>query len=167
MTSLFLSFALTVGLAAPAAMPVSDAARQDAMVTVTRPFTPTVQDDRVAAMTHLDDSLTLLQLAHDHLKEGRTSLARAELTGVSGKLSTAHVLLFKDKRFGRDLAPLTLRVDDLFAAIARNPSAAASQVARLRDDVDAVYARQMVHLGGGAGAVLEDLDHLRQHQRTL
>lgn len=167
MTSLFLSLVLTVGLAAPAAMPVAEATRQDALVTVTKPLTPTIQDDRVAAMTHLDDALSLLQIAHDHLKQGQTTLARAEVMGASGKISTAHVLLFKDKRFGRDLAPLTLRVDDVFAAIDRNPGAAASQVDRLRQDLDAVYDAQTAHLGGGAGRGLEDLDHLDKHRVTL
>lgn len=162
MTSMFLSFALAITMAAPVAGPVSDAARQDAMESVTKPLTRTVQDDRVAALTHLDDSLTLLQIAHDHLHQGERGLARAEVMGVSGKLSTAHMLLFKDKAFGRDLSPLTLRIDDVFAAIDSDPKAAADQVNALRNDLLGVYNSQTAHLGGGAGGGLEDLDNFRR-----
>ena len=154
--------ALTVGAVSPAMAPADTAARHDALVTVAKPLTPTIQDDRQAAVTYMDDALSLLQLANKHLTNGQRSLARAELMSASGKLSTAHLLLFKDKDFSRAIAPLSIRAEEAYTASAGDMGRTRTLVSRLQQDLRPLYRQQLASMGGGAGRALEDLDQLKR-----
>lgn len=156
-----LSTMVALGAATPA-LAASEADRTDALVTVAKPFTPTVQDDRQAAVTYLDDALTLLQMATVHLERGEHAAARNELMGASGKLTTAHLLLFKDKGFSRDLAPISIRAEEAYVMAAKDADRARAMAASIRDDLRPVYRAQVARLGGGAGRGMEDLDNLRR-----
>lgn len=150
------------GAASPALAAHSEADRTDALVTVAKPFTPTVQDDRQAAVTYLDDALTLLQMATVHLERGEHVQARTELMGASGKLTTAHLILFKDKGFSRDLAPISIRAEQAYEMAAKDADRARKMAASIRDDLRPVYRAQVARLGGGAGRGMEDLDNIRR-----
>lgn len=158
-----LAATLAVGAVSPAKAPSDAATRQDALVTVVRPLTPTVQDDRQAAVTYMDDSLSLLQLAYKHLTNGQRSLARAELMSASGKLSTAQLILYKDHRFTRALAPLSIRAEQVYQAASGDTEHTRALVSALQHDLRPLYREQVANLGGGgAGKALEDLDQLRR-----
>jgi hypothetical protein len=157
-----LAATLAVGAVSPAKAPADNAARQDALVTVVRPLTPSVQDDRQAAVTYLDDSLSLLQLAYKHLTNGQRSLARAELMSASGKLSTAQLILYKDRAFTRALAPLSVRAEQVYQGANGDLEHTRALVSALQHDLRPLYREQVAHLGGGAGKALEDLDQLRR-----
>ena len=153
---------VALGAAGPSLAAQTEAARHDALVTVAKPLTYSVQDDRMAAVTYLDDAMTLLQLAAGHLERGDRATARAELMSASGKLSTAHLLLFKDRAFSRDLAPLSIRAERVYEAAARDGRSARSMAIALRDELRPLYRAQLARLGGGAGRGLEDLDQLQR-----
>lgn len=153
---------VALGAATPALAAQGDAARNDALVTVSKPLTYTVHDDRQAAVTYLDDALTLLNLAVASAEKGERSVARAELMSASGKLSTAHLLMFKDRAFSRDLAPLSIRAERVYEASATDLRQARRMAAELANDLRPLYRTQVAKLGGGAGRGLEDLDQLNR-----
>lgn len=157
-----LAATLAVGAVSPAKAPSDAAARQDALVTVVRPLTPSLQDDRQAAVTYMDDSLSLLQLAYKHLTNGQRSQARAELMSASGKLSTAQLILYKDHGFTRAIAPISIRAEQAYQAASGDLEHTRSLVSALQHDLRPLYRDQVAHLGGGAGKALEDLDQLRR-----
>jgi hypothetical protein len=159
-----LAAALSVGATAPhhAAKATNSAARQDALVTVTKSITTTVQDDRTAAVTYLDDTLSLLSLAQAHLADGHADQGRAELMSASGKLSTAHLLLFKDRDFSRAIAPLSIRAEEAYQASRHDASQARDLAEALASDLRPIYRTQTARLGGGAGSALEPLNNIRR-----
>lgn len=141
-----------------------DVARADAYTTLTDPITPTLAEKRVAAVTYIDDALALLDMAHAHLQEAEHDallrrLALSELMAASGKLTTAQLLLFKDRAAARRLAPVALRVERAERLVARAPLQAASLIARDRPAIANLYRAQLATMGGGAGmAPREDLN---------
>jgi hypothetical protein len=140
-----------------------DVARADAYMTITDPIAPTLAEKRVAAVTYIDDALALLDMAHDHLQDAgadalQRRLAVSELMAASGKLTTAQLLLFKDRAAARRLAPIARRVELAERLVHTAPHQAANLIARDRNAIAGLYRAQLATMGGGAGmAPLEDL----------
>lgn len=156
-------FALMLALPmAPALAHHPAEARRDAMTTQVPALTYSLSADRQAAVTYLDDTLSLLEMAAGHLRDGYRDRGRRELMSASGKLTTAYLLMFKDPAFADRVAPLVERTDAAMARIDGDRLAAAAEADALRKDLRGVYRDQLAQLGGGgAGRTLEDLDHRR------
>lgn len=134
----------------------------DAFDTIQRPLTYTVEDDRIAAVTYLDDAIALLNLVETNIQSENMELARAALVGASGKLSNAYLLHFTDKQFSQDVGRLAMRADEALTQLERDPQQAAGIIVSMRTTLASAYQAQVAQMGGGAGAGLEDLDQLDQ-----
>lgn len=136
----------------------------DAFDTLQDPLTYTMEEDRLAAVTYMDDALSLLDLAETHLKGDNVEIGRAALVGASGKLTNAYLLNFKDKDFSSRISPLAMRVDEALLALEQDPERAIGIISALSPQVASVYQTQIAQMGGGAGAGLEDLDHIDESE---
>lgn len=133
----------------------------DAFDTLQDPLTLTIEEDRLAAVTYMDDALSLLDIAETQLKGEHVEIGRAALVGASGKLTNAYLLNFQDKAFSSRIGPLAMQIDEAIMALAHDPERAVGIISALTPQVASVYQTQVAQMGGGAGAGLEDLDHLQ------
>lgn len=146
-------------------IPITDQDRANAFTTVVNALTPTAADKRVAAVTYMDDALTLLDMARTHLREGQGQpeiqrMAMAELMAASGKVSTAYLLMFHDREASAKIAPLAEQIALAERICYRNPQLASSLIQRDRPRLAAIYTSTLATMGGGAGTVpLEPLKH--------
>lgn len=153
------------GCAAPALaqlMPVEvDSTRADAFETQAPALTWTLADDRRAAVVFMDDAMTLLALAEEHLLGQSPGIATPELMAASGKLTTAYLLLFRDRAAADALRGLATRVGGAAPLATMNPAEAARLARDTRGQVSMAYRTQLAALGGGAGGgFLEELEHV-------
>lgn len=132
----------------------------DAFDTVQDPLTYSMQDDRIAAVTYLDDAMTLIALAETHLRSQHAELGRAALMGASGKLTNAYLINFRDHEFSRDIGPLATNIGEAVNVMDQDPERAVGILSSLLPQVASLYETQVAQMGGGAGMAPEDLDHL-------
>ena len=150
--------------AAPAAAEIAasdvDAARSDAMTTQVPPFTWSLAEDRRAAVVFLDDAMTLLALADERLGGLDPAGATAELMAASGKVTTAYLLLFRDRDGADALREVATRLGGAAPLATMDVEAARRLIADVRGQVALAYNTQLATLGGGAGGgFMEELEH--------
>lgn len=139
----------------------AEAMRVDAFSSQTPALTWTLADDRRAAVVYLDDAMTLLELAEEHLQDVRPATATPALMAASGKLTTAYLLLFRDRPGAAALRELATRIGGAAPLATMAPGEAARLVREIRGQVALAYRTQLAALGGGAGGgFLEELEHL-------
>lgn len=157
------TLALTA-LAAPAsAQPASaedDALRVDAFTTEVPALTWTLAEDRRAAVVFLDDAMTLLQLAEERLAGPTPASATPELMAASGKITSAYLLLFRDRAAAEALRDLATRVGGAAPLATMAPGEAARLARDVRGLTEVAYRIQLANLGGGAGGFPEGLEHV-------
>ena len=168
--TLLAALAASMALAAPAMAEVLStdvgAERVDAYTTQVPALTWTLAEDRRAAVVFLDDAITLLTLADERLQGDRPAGAAPELMAASGKLTSAYLLLFRDRRGAEALRDAATRIGGGAPLATMDVEEARDLVADVRGQVAAAYNTQLAALGGGAGggfveggAFLEELEH--------
>lgn len=135
-----------------------DAQRADAFASEVPALTWTLAEDRRAAVVFLDDAMTLLELAEDRLASGAPAVS--ELMAASGKITSAYLLLFRDRPGAEALRDLATRVGGAAPLATMAPGEAARLARDVRGLVQMAYRTQLANLGGGAGGFPEGLEHV-------
>jgi hypothetical protein len=144
----------------------------DAFDTQVPPLTYTVAEDRMAAITYMDDALKLIELGEAAIQTGDMMQARSALMGASGKLTNAYLLNFRDRQFSQQIQPLTMRIQDAVATMDTNSSTTLSSLSDLRSQVASLGEAQIASMGGGGGggmpgmAGFETLERIGQGAMT-
>jgi hypothetical protein len=125
----------------------------DAFDTQVPPLTYTVAEDRMAAITYMDDALKLIELGEAAIQTGDMMQARSALMGASGKLTNAYLLNFRDRQFSQQIQPLTMRIQDAVATMDTNSSTTLSSLSDLRSQVASIAETQLATMGGGGGGM--------------
>jgi hypothetical protein len=148
-------------------------ANPDAFITTVPALTYSVQDDRHAAVSYLDDAVGLLDLSRDQLRAGNTAEARIALMGASGKLTTAYLLNFRDHAFSQRIQPLAMRASEDLATLEGDNTMAMATLDSLRGQVASIGQQQLAMLpeattggGGGGDTGWEPLNFLATEQPT-
>jgi hypothetical protein len=159
-------------LAAPARaelLPVGvDEIRSDAYTTQVPALTWTLAEDRRAAVTFLDDATTLLELAEVRLGGDDPATATPDLMAASGKVTSAYLLLFRDRDAAEGLREVATALGGAAPLATMSAGEARALLVRARAQVAAAYRTQLAALGGGAGGggggggtgYMEELEHL-------
>lgn len=167
-----MALAAVLGLAAPAAAEVGSASealpmdvvaeRFDAYTTQVPAFTWTLAEDRRAAVVFLDDATTLLDHAEARLLGEQPQAAAVDLMAASGKLTSAYLLLFRDRAGSDALRDAATRLGGGAPLATMDLEGARALIAGVRTQVASVYDTQLAALGGGAGGgFMEELEHRR------
>ncbi len=159
------AYLAAAGLAAPALAQESpiaiDAMRSDAFETQVPALTWTLAEDRRAAVVFMDDAMTLLVIAEERLEGTNPAAATPELMAASGKLTTAYLLLFRDRAGADALREIATRIGGAAPLASMNPAEAARLAREGRGQVAMAYRTQLAALGGGAGGgFMEELEHV-------
>lgn len=125
----------------------------DAFDTQVPPLTYTVAEDRMAAITYMDDALKLIELGEAAIQTGDMMQARSALMGASGKLTNAYLLNFRDRQFSQQIQPLTMRIQDAVATMDTNSPTTLSSLSNLRSQVASLAETQLATMGGGGGGM--------------
>lgn len=133
---------------------VLDAHQQDAFYTETPALNTTPQAKRRAAVTYLDDAISLLNMAEAQLRTGATREATLSLMAADGKVSDAFLYTYLDRSFADRLGPMSLGTGMALAALEQHDTQLAlAAVSRLRPALASLYDTQLGQLGGGGGGI--------------
>ena len=132
---------------------IRSTALSDAFETQVPALTFTAAEDRMAAITYMDDALKLIDLGQIALRDGDLNASRSLLMGASGKLTTAYLLNFRDRDFSNQMGPLAMRVETMMDQLDSDSQQAMVGLTNLRNQVASLAETQLATMGGGGGGM--------------